>query len=125
MIDAEPVTRRDWYGLAVLVAGVSLLLINGTVFAVLIPVIIPDLEMTLTQAQWANAIFTLTFAALLLPAGWLGARFGQRRTLVAGVLLFTVSCLLVGSAESAEVFIGARGVQGVAAALINRLGAPP
>ena len=54
--------------------------------------------MTLTQAEWANAAFTLSFAALLLPAGWLGDRFGQRRTLAVGVLVFVAGTVLVGTA---------------------------
>ena len=118
MTQDEP-TKREWYGLAVLVAAVSVMLVNGTVVAVLLPVIIGDLGMTLTQAEWANAAFTLAFAALLLPAGWLGDRFGQRPVLVGGLLVFLAGAVLVGTAQSGEAFIAARIVQGAGGALIS------
>ncbi len=117
--DDSPVGRRQWNGLVVLITAISLLLINGTVVAVLMPVIIGDLDMTLTQAQWANAVFTLTFAALLLPAGWLGDRFGQRRVLVGGVLVFLAGTILVGTAATGTALIAARALQGIAGAAIS------
>jgi EmrB/QacA subfamily drug resistance transporter len=87
--------------------------------AVLMPEIIADLDMSLLQAEWANAGYTLTFAALLLPAGWLGDRFGRRRILIVGIGIFLVGTLGVGAATSGTLLIAARVVQGVGGALIS------
>ena len=48
--------------LLVLVGSVSIMVVNGTVVAVLLPVIIGDLGLTNTQAEWANSAFALFFA---------------------------------------------------------------
>ncbi len=95
------------------------MVVNGTVLAVLLPVIITDLGLTNTQAAWANSAFALVFAALLLPAGWLGDRWGQRRVLVAGLILFLIGAVLVGTASSGATFIAARAIQGAAGAMIS------
>jgi MFS family permease len=100
--------RRQWYGLAVLLIALMLTVINGTMIAVLMPEIIADLDMSLLQAEWANAGYTLTFAALLLPAGWLGDRFGRRRMLIVGIGIFLVGTLGVGAATSGSLLIAAR-----------------
>lgn len=94
-------------------------LVNGTVIAVLMPEIILDLDMTLIQAEWANAAYTLVYAAILLPVGWAGDRFGRRRMLRIGIVLFIIGTVLVSTAASGETLIAARIVQGLGAATIS------
>jgi MFS transporter, DHA2 family, methylenomycin A resistance protein len=62
--------------------------------------------------------YTLTFAALLLTAGSLGDRIGSKRVFQAGLAGFTVSSAACGLAPTAGVLVGARLVQGVAAAML-------
>lgn len=111
--------RRPWLALAVLVSAISISLINGTVLAVLMPEIIQDLDMTLLDAEWANAAYTLTFAALLLPVGWCGDRFGRKRMLLIGLVVFSIGSALVAGAASGGALIFARFVQGMGGAIIS------
>src|SRR3954463_3789193 len=55
---------------------------------VAIPSIARDTPATQTQLSWMVDAYALVFAALLLPAGALGDRFGRRRTLLAGLAIF-------------------------------------
>lgn len=72
--------RRYWNILFVLIFGVSLIVLDGTIVAVSLPVIINDLGLTLTQAQWVSSLYTVVFAALLLPMGVLGDKWGRKRS---------------------------------------------
>ena len=117
--------RRQWYGLAVLLVALMLTVINGTMIAVLMPEIIGDLGMSLLQAEWANAGYTLTFAALLLPAGWLGDRFGRRRILIVGIGIFLVGTLGVGSATSGALLSAARVVRPITLSISYGCSPPP
>jgi EmrB/QacA subfamily drug resistance transporter len=83
------------------------------------PTIIADLDMSLVQAEWANAAYTLTFAALLLPVGWFGDRFGRRRMLVIGIVVFILGTVLVGASQSGSQLIASRFVQGMGGAIIS------
>ena len=87
--DLEPrADRRAWIGLGVLAAGLSMIVVDGTIVGVALPVIITDLDIDLTDAQWVNSVYSVVFAALLLTAGRLGDRLGRRRMFILGVLLF-------------------------------------
>lgn len=77
---AQPVPGR-WKALAVLAAGLSLIILDGTIVGVALPTMISALDLDLTDAQWVNAIYNVIFAALLLGAGRLGDRVGRRTTL--------------------------------------------
>src|SRR3954470_19731825 len=55
---------------------------------VAIPSIARDTHATQTQLSWMVDAYALVFAALLLPAGGLGDRFGRRRALLAGLAIF-------------------------------------
>ena len=113
-----PSGRRRWIGLAVLAAGLSMIVLDGTIVGVALPVLIDDLHLTLSEAQWVNGIYSVVFAALLLSSGRLGDRLGRRRMFVAGVLVFMGGSLLAALAGGASTLIVARVVQGVGGALI-------
>ena len=67
--------------LVMVVAGVSML-------ATSLPQLAGDLGASQSSQQWIVDAYALTLAALLLPAGALGDRYGRRLTLIAGVTLF-------------------------------------
>lgn len=110
--------RRRWFGLWVLAAGLSLIVIDGTIVGVALPVIIRALDLDLSDALWVNGIYSVVFAALLLTTGRLGDRLGRRRLFVGGVLIFLVGSLLAARAGGANALIIARIVQGVGGACI-------
>ena len=104
--------------LAVLAAGLALIVMDGTIVGVALPTMITALDLSLTNAQWVNAIYNVIFAALLLGSGRLGDRVGRRTTFAAGVALFIGGSLLAGLSTTATTLITARAVQGVGGALV-------
>jgi EmrB/QacA subfamily drug resistance transporter len=85
-------------------------------------VALPDLARstgaTQTQLEWIIDAYSLVFAALLLPAGALGDRFGRRRALLAGLVIFGGASAAAMTASSANELIGLRGLIGLGAALV-------
>jgi EmrB/QacA subfamily drug resistance transporter len=70
------------------------------------------------QLAWMIDAYSLVFAALLLPAGMAGDKFGRRRTLVAGLVVFGLASALAATATSAGELVVLRGLAGVGAALV-------
>jgi EmrB/QacA subfamily drug resistance transporter len=72
----------------------------------------------LTQLEWVIDAYSLVFAALLLPAGALGDRYGRRATLLTGLAIFGAASAVAMTAGSASELILLRGVMGLGAALV-------
>ena len=67
---------------------------------------------------WIINTYTISLAALLLPLGALGDRWGRRPMLLAGLLVFGAASAAAGLAPSSEIMIAARLLAGVGAAMI-------
>jgi EmrB/QacA subfamily drug resistance transporter len=83
-----------------------------------LPHIAEALGLSQSNQQWVVDGYTLALAALLLPAGALGDRFGRRRALLTGVVVLGVGSLFAATAHSAGALIAARALSGAGAALI-------
>ncbi|WP_051704525.1 MFS transporter [Glycomyces sp. NRRL B-16210] len=70
------------------------------------------------QVLWIINTYTLTLAALLLPLGAAGDRWGRKPVLIAGLAVFGVANLAAAAAQTAELMLGARLLSGVGAAMI-------
>ncbi|HAY64479.1 MAG TPA: MFS transporter, partial [Acidimicrobiaceae bacterium] len=84
----------------------------------------PDLEQTFLNTSrgaltWVLNAYTISFAALLIPAGRLADRFGRRRVFMLGLAVFAASSLLVGAAPNFLIVVTARVAQGVGGALLT------
>ncbi|WP_166996866.1 DHA2 family efflux MFS transporter permease subunit [Paramicrobacterium fandaimingii] len=110
--------KRRWIGLGMLAASLSMIVLDGTIVGVALPTLIADLDLEVSEAQWVNGIYSVVFAALLLTTGRLGDRFGRRRLLIIGIVVFVAGSAIAALATSAGTLIGARVVQGVGGALI-------
>ena len=114
----KPMPMRRWFALATVALGVSLIVMDATVVNVALPVIIRDLHLSSTQAEWMNAVYALMFAALLLTAGRIGDLFGRRKLFLVGMAVFVVASVVAGTSASASALVAARLVQGIGAAMI-------
>lgn len=107
-----------WWGMAAIALGTSLVIMDATIANVALPVVIDDLGMSATQAQWVGAVYALVFASLMLTSGRLGDLFGRRMMFVTGLVVFMVSSLAAGGATGPNMLLAARLVQGIGAAMV-------
>ena len=77
-----------------------------------------ELSPTDTQILWIVDAYALVFAALLLPAGALGDRFGRKGALLLGLVIFMISSLACAFMTSANALIVCRSIMGIGAAFI-------
>ena len=85
---------------------------------VAIPSIARDTHATQTQLSWIIDAYALVFAALLLLGGAIGDRYGRRRTLLAGLVIFGAGSVAAMTVSDPTWLIAMRGVLGVGAALV-------
>ncbi|AOR31466.1 MFS transporter [Streptomyces fodineus] len=110
--------RRRWPGLAALLLGEAMNLLDATVVQVAAPAVHADLGGPVSDVQWFGAAYTLPFAVLLITGGRLGDIAGRRRMFVLGVTVFTVASMACALAPAPGLLIAFRAVQGAAAALM-------
>jgi EmrB/QacA subfamily drug resistance transporter len=101
------------------ILGSSLGYIDSTVVNVALPAIQQGLDANLATVQWVVNGYLLTLAALILLGGSAGDRYGQRRIFLIGLATFAITSLVCGLAPTASWLIGARLLQGAAAALLT------
>jgi len=101
------------------VLGSGVALLDSTIVNVALPTIGRDLRADLVGVQWVISAYALTLAALILLGGSLGDRFGRRRAFVWGVAGFGVASMLSALSPNIQTLVGARALQGVAAALLT------
>ena len=91
--------------------------LDANVVAVSLTSIARSLHADFAAIEWVVSAYTLTFAAMLMPAGTLADRFGRKWMLVIGLTMFTIASGLCGAARSDTMLNWARAMQGVGAAL--------
>ncbi|KAF1049879.1 MAG: Multidrug resistance protein Stp [Xylophilus sp.] len=111
-------SAAPWRGLFVLLLGGFVTIFDLFVVNVAIPDIQARLGAGLAQVGFIVAGYELAFGMLLITGGRLGDRFGRRRLFVAGMGAFTLASALCGLAPDTAALIGARVLQGLAAALL-------
>jgi len=98
--------------------SVFLALVDNTIVNVALPSISKQLHATTSDLQWIVDAYSLIFASLLLVGGSLGDRYGRKGALQIGLVAFAGFSAFAGLSGSTHVLIVARGLMGLAAALI-------
>ncbi len=111
-------SRQQRLTLIATILGSTVVFLDGTVVNVALPAISGDLDAGLAGQQWVVEAYMLTMVALLLVGGSLGDQFGRRRIYVIGLVAFALTSALCAVAPSDELLVAARGLQGIAGALL-------
>jgi EmrB/QacA subfamily drug resistance transporter len=116
----EDMRRAFWTYLA---SGVAVFMVSmdNLIVTNALPVIRTELGTGLEGLEWTVNAYTLTFAVFLLTGAALGDRFGRRRMLGIGLLVFTAASAAAALAPDIETLIAARAVQGLGGAMVMPL----
>ncbi|MBI0377390.1 MFS transporter, partial [Streptomyces albiflaviniger] len=114
-------TGRQWLALSVLVLSQLAVWLDNTVLNVALKTLADPTEglgASPNQLQWSISSYTLVFAVLLFTGGVLADRYGHRRLLLTGMVLFGAASAWAAYSGSATELIVARGAMGIGSALI-------
>jgi EmrB/QacA subfamily drug resistance transporter len=111
--------RSRWLALYTLCAGMLMIVLDVTVVNVALPAIQDNLGFTSSSLAWVVNAYLIAFGGLLLLAGRLGDLLGRRNVFTAGLIVFTAASVLCGLAQTQEMLVIARFIQGVGGALTS------
>ncbi|CAM3931254.1 MFS transporter [Smaragdicoccus niigatensis] len=118
-VQAQTRTQSPWVSLATLCLGFFMILLDMTIVAVANPAILAHFDTGINNVIWVTSAYLLTYAVPLLITGRLGDRFGPKNIYLFGLAIFTAASLWCGLANTIEMLIAARAVQGLGAALMS------
>jgi EmrB/QacA subfamily drug resistance transporter len=112
-------SKSRWLAFIVLCLGTLMEVIDSTIVNVALPSIKSDLQFSESTLAWVVNAYLLTFGGFLLLGGRLGDIFGYKKLFLIGIAVFTFSSLLCGVAQTQEVLIIARAIQGFGGAITS------
>ena len=111
-------SARRWWALVAIAASVLVVGLDLTVLNLALPTMSVSLHASTSDLQWITDSYSLVLAALILPAGLLGDRYGRKRMLLIALVLFGAASLACAYMTSVGGLIAARAVLGIGAAAI-------
>jgi EmrB/QacA subfamily drug resistance transporter len=118
---ANPYHARRWLILSVLVFSLLIVILDSTVLNVALKIIAdPKRGLGASQGdlEWALNSYTLVFAGLLITFGMLGDRYGHKRILLFGMVVFGLGSLASAYSGSPGELIAARSLMGLGGASV-------
>jgi len=109
---------QRWPILGVLCMCLLVVVLDNTVLGVAIPSITESLDASMSDIQWTINAYSLVLAGLLMTTGSLADRFGRKRALLVGIVVFTAGSAVAAFAATPEQLILARAGMGVGAAFL-------
>ncbi|MFE5075243.1 MFS transporter [Streptomyces halstedii] len=109
---------QRWLILGVICLAQLTVLLDNTVLNVAIPSLTRELGASTADVQWMINAYSLVQSGLLLTAGSASDRYGRKKMLVTGLVLFGIGSLAAGLAQSSGQLIAARAGMGVGGALL-------
>src|SRR5215469_8725106 len=112
---------RRWVALAVLTAARVSMAFQFQLLASVAPILVRDLGLGFADVGFLVGLYMLPGVLLAVPGGWLGARFGDKRVVTAGLGLMVLGDLVAGFVPGYGALLAGRLVAGTGGVLLNVL----
>ena len=109
---------RRWWAMAAISVSVLVVSLDLTVLSLALPTIAGTMHASTGDLQWITDAYSLVIAALILPAGLLGDRYGRKKVLLAALVVFVASSVWCAYSASVGELIAARAALGIGAAAV-------
>jgi MFS transporter, DHA2 family, multidrug resistance protein len=107
-------SANPWLIAAAVMLATFMEVLDTSISAVALPYIAGSLSATTDEATWVLTSYLVANAIILPASGWLAIYFGRKRFLLGCIILFTISSVLCGSADSLGMLIASRVLEGAA-----------
>jgi EmrB/QacA subfamily drug resistance transporter len=104
--------------LLVMCLSLLVVVIDNTILNTALPTLARVLHAGTSSLQWITDAYTLCFAALLIPAGALGDRYGRRISLVGGLAVFALGSMAAAFSPGTGPLIASRVLMGLGATFV-------
>jgi len=119
LLHEDPVIhRRRWFLLGIMCLSLVMVVMSVAGLNVALPSMQRELDASASALQWIVDVYALVFAALLLPAGAIGDRFGRKKALLIGLGIFAGGSVVGGLATESSMVIVGRVINGIGAAFV-------
>ena len=115
---SNPHHQKRWLILGLLGIAQLMVVLDATIVNIALPSAQKELGFSDDSRQWIVTAYALAFGSLLLLGGRIGDLFGRKWTFIAGLAGFATASAIGGAAQSFEVLVGARALQGVFGAIL-------
>lgn len=109
---------QKWKVLTFLALSVSLIVIDGTIVNVSLPVIMKDLHFTFTNAEWIITLYSLVFSSLLISTGKIADILGRKKLLITGIFVFIIGSIMASLSHNLPIMLISRFIQGIGGAIV-------
>ncbi|MGW4941905.1 MFS transporter [Actinoplanes sp. NPDC004185] len=109
---------QRWWALTLIALAQFMVIMDTSIIGVALPRMREDLGFSPGDLSWVFNAYVVAFGGLLLLGGRLSDLFGARRIFATGWVVLLLGSIAAGLADSVEVELAARAVQGAGAALI-------
>lgn len=114
----DHIYSRRWWILGILSVSLFLVVVDNLIVNVALPTLQRELNASTTALQWIVDSYALVFAGLLLAGGGIGDRYGRKKSLQIGLVLFAACSGMAAFADTSNSLIFWRGAMGIGAALV-------
>ncbi len=110
---------NPWVTLVIVCVAQFMVVLDATIVNVALPSIQKGLHFSRADLQWVINGYTLLFGGFLLLGGRAADLLGRRRLFTAGITVFSLASAVNAFAQSSDVLIAGRALQGLGAALVS------
>jgi EmrB/QacA subfamily drug resistance transporter len=122
-VPPPPVTDRYKYLVAIaFIAGLFMDILDSTVINVALPTLGRQFDAGTDRLEWVVTGYLLSLAVWIPASGWIGDRFGTKKTFLFAMAVFTLGSALCGQARGINELIGFRLLQGVGGGMMTPVG---
>ena len=115
--DGLPTPRRYW-AITVLMLGLTVTVLDGTMSNVALPAISNSLGIPASQTVWVVLAYSLTIVGCMLPLSAVAERVGFRRMYFTGMVLFLLGSVSAALSTSMFHLVASRAGQGLGSAMV-------
>ena len=118
----RPAMAQEWVSATVFVTSLFMSILDSTIVTVALPSIARDLGASTASTGWVVVAYLLSLAVCIPASGWIGDRFGTKRTFLGALALFAGASALCGLASTLDQLIAFRILQGVGGGIMLPVG---
>ena len=96
----KPPFEYKWVVAVIFVVGLFMEILDTTIVNVAIPTLAHDFRVTGAGIEWVVLGYLLSIAVWIPSSGWIGDRFGTKKTFLFALFMFTLASMLCGQANS-------------------------